>query len=289
MATQVLMPRQGNTVESCIILSWKKKEGDAVTEGDILCEVETDKATFEVEANASGTLLKILYKATDDVPVLTPIAIIGTPGEDIASLLVSQQSRGGVGDADRKEGRQEVGSAQQGSESDLKKTGSQQTEPEAARTEDRQSLGISPRARRLAEANGLTVSGIAGSGPGGRIIERDVKQVLASQAPLSPAAIEARGAGKGTAPLSGSGIGGRVLAADLLAASSPAASSVKSTQGDFPGPVEEVQVKGIRKLIADRMKASLATTAQLQRVCGCGQASRIQKAPQGEPRIARAF
>ena len=86
MATEVLMPRQGQSVESCIIIEWKVNEGDAVTEGQALCEVETDKATFEVEATAAGTMLGIFYPADADVEVLKVIAAIGEPGEDISAL-----------------------------------------------------------------------------------------------------------------------------------------------------------------------------------------------------------
>ena len=65
MAEQILMPRQGNTVESCVILEWRKHEGDSVSEGDVLCEVETDKATFEVEAPAAGTVLEVHVSVGD--------------------------------------------------------------------------------------------------------------------------------------------------------------------------------------------------------------------------------
>ena len=86
MATEVLMPRQGQSVESCIITAWKVKEGDVVAEGQALCEVETDKATFEVPAPAAGTVLGIFYPDEADVPVLKVIAAIGAPGEDISGL-----------------------------------------------------------------------------------------------------------------------------------------------------------------------------------------------------------
>ena len=81
MAVAVLMPRQGNTVETCRILSWKKEPGAAVREGDVLCEVETDKAAFEVPAPADGTLLERFFEEGADVPVLTNIAAIGAPGD----------------------------------------------------------------------------------------------------------------------------------------------------------------------------------------------------------------
>lgn len=86
MATEVLMPRQGQSVESCIITGWKVKEGDKVAEGQALCEVETDKATFEVPAPAAGTVLGIFYADGADVPVLKVIAAIGAPGEDISGM-----------------------------------------------------------------------------------------------------------------------------------------------------------------------------------------------------------
>ena len=69
MATPILMPKQGQSVETCLILEWKKQVGDAVAEGDVLCEVETDKATFEVEATAAGTLIATFYDEGDDVGV----------------------------------------------------------------------------------------------------------------------------------------------------------------------------------------------------------------------------
>ncbi|MDR0452510.1 MAG: 2-oxo acid dehydrogenase subunit E2, partial [Treponema sp.] len=82
MAFVLIMPRQGNTVESCIINEWNVKEGDAVEADTPVCVVETDKATFEVPAGEKGAVLKIVREAGDDVPVLEPIAVIGAAGED---------------------------------------------------------------------------------------------------------------------------------------------------------------------------------------------------------------
>ena len=83
MATPILMPKQGQSVETCLILEWKKQVGDAVAEGDVLCEVETDKATFEVEATAAGTLIATFYDEGDDVPVLVNLCVIGEEGESV--------------------------------------------------------------------------------------------------------------------------------------------------------------------------------------------------------------
>ncbi len=87
MAVAVIMPRQGNTVESCIITSWNKKVGDKVNVGDILFAYETDKAAFEEEAKVAGTLLKVLYEEGDDVPCLENVCVIGEPGEDPDAAL----------------------------------------------------------------------------------------------------------------------------------------------------------------------------------------------------------
>src|SRR5665648_517501 len=81
------MPKQGQSVESCLIIKWNKKEGDKVKAEEPICEVETDKAVFEVGAPEAGIMLKIFYREGDDVPVLNTIAIIGQPGEKIDHLI----------------------------------------------------------------------------------------------------------------------------------------------------------------------------------------------------------
>src|SRR5512141_2887023 len=81
MSATVLMPKLGNTVESSVVVAWKKAVGDTVAAGEVLCEVETDKATVEVESTAAGVVLALLAAPGDDVPVLVPIAVVGQPGE----------------------------------------------------------------------------------------------------------------------------------------------------------------------------------------------------------------
>lgn len=83
MATAVTLPKQGQSVETCIITQWFKNSGDKITEGEALFSYETDKAAFDEEAKASGTLLEIFFNEGDEVPVLTNIAVIGRPGESI--------------------------------------------------------------------------------------------------------------------------------------------------------------------------------------------------------------
>ena len=86
MANAVIMPKAGITVESCIIGEWLKKVGDPVNVGDILFTYETDKASFECESTAAGTLLAIFYEEGDEVPCLTNVCAVGTPGEDVSAL-----------------------------------------------------------------------------------------------------------------------------------------------------------------------------------------------------------
>ncbi len=96
MATPVVMPRQGNTVESCIIVEWKKQPGDEIAEGEALCEVETDKAVMEVESPVGGSVLELFFSEGDLVPVLETIAAVGAPGEDASSLRPSGSAGSGT-------------------------------------------------------------------------------------------------------------------------------------------------------------------------------------------------
>ena len=91
MATAVIMPRQGQSVESCIITEWKKKVGDKVSVGDVLFSYETDKSAFDEAATAEGTLLKVFAAEGDDVPCLETVCIIGNEGEDISSLIPKKE------------------------------------------------------------------------------------------------------------------------------------------------------------------------------------------------------
>jgi pyruvate dehydrogenase E2 component (dihydrolipoamide acetyltransferase) len=231
MAHILIMPRQGNTVESCIITDWKVKEGDNVTAEAMVCEVETDKASFEVPAGAAGTVLKLLFISGDDVPVLQPIAVIGAAGEDWKTAL-----GGAISEED--------------SRKDVETQGGKEAH-------------VSPRARNLAEREALPLEMLSGTGPisangPNRIIERDVAAALQNRPPLTAAA---KAAGPVVVPKAGSGIGGRVTAEDLAAGADMAASS----RAPFPaeGAITETPIKGIRKIIADRMFKSLAESAQL--------------------------
>ncbi len=241
MATEILMPRQGQSVESCIIIEWNVNEGDVVTEGQALCEVETDKATFEVEATAAGTVLGIFYPADADVDVLKVIAAIGEPGEDVSALRPVDESE---------EAKPETGNVKPEEEPVV------QEEPVSSFKSQVSSFstGVSPRAKNLAAQKGVDASTLAGTGPNGRVIERDV----ASAQAITPAAA-AKAAAEGLAiPNTGTGMGGRVLAADL-----GRTGDIHVAPAEFPGATTEIPVRGVRKLVAGRMMSSLQNTAQL--------------------------
>lgn len=237
MAVGVIMPRQGQSVESCII-EWRVKEGDTVKEGDILFAYETDKATFEEESPAAGTVLKLLVADGDDVPCLDTVLVLGEPGEDISSFL--------------KDGAVEEAPETQ----KMEETTMPKAEPAAtasAMATDTDIMKISPRAKGIAERQGLDLSKAVSTGPGGRIIERDVAVLAENGYKVTGAA---SGAYQGGAQ--GSGLGGAVTTADLYAtpAAAPAASIPEAAYTD-------VKLSGVRKAIAKSMQASLSQMAQL--------------------------
>jgi len=246
MATVVTMPRLGNTVESSIIVRWIKQKGETVAEGEALCEVETDKATLEVPSPVSGTLLEMFFAEGDDVPVMTAIAAIGAPGENIESL--------------RPGGAEAAAPAAAPAEPSASRQPAAEQPAAPAVGAEVPVVGVSPRARSLAKQKGFDPVGLAGSGPGGRIIERDVLAALAARPRMTPLAQAMVSKGGFVAPPKGSGAGGRITSKDL----SPAAAVPAAVpQPGMEDEVEIIPVRGVRKVIAERMLASLQTTAQL--------------------------
>ncbi len=238
MAVAVVMPKQGQSVESCIIASWKKQPGDTVAEGETLCEVETDKALLEVESQAAGILLEHFFRIGDDVPVLTPIAAIGQPGDDIASL-------------------RPYGTQNHQNQPETKIADTQPVQSEIPVIHDAP-IAISPRARNLAELKQIDVSIINGSGPEGRIIERDVLNAAATKPRITPLAQSMVKSGDFMLPEEGrSDVSGRITAKDLDPVDS------KPQPSKTTDDITVIPLKGTRKIIASRMLASLQTTAQL--------------------------
>ncbi|MCL2499180.1 MAG: 2-oxo acid dehydrogenase subunit E2 [Defluviitaleaceae bacterium] len=153
MATGVLMPKAGISVESCIIGTWHKNPGDPVDIGDVLFDYETDKAAFECESAVQGNLIEIFFESGDEVPCLTVVCAIGRPGEDVSALKPIEKTP-------VKAETDEVGT--------IRTYNPPQTFFPSAQS------GISPRAQRLAKRMKVDVTCLNPTGPKGRIIERDV-------------------------------------------------------------------------------------------------------------------
>ena len=245
MAIEVILPRRGNTVETCLILEWKKNEGDSVQSGDVLVEVETDKAAFEVESPDDGVLLKTFYPVGEDVPVLSLLALVGEAGEDISGYTAPDSKGAAASAAAPAPPAAAPAAGPPGSPS-----AGTAAVPQAVQAAAGGKRAISPRARRLAEQHGVVYTNLPGSGPGGRIIERDIRAAMESGEPLTPAAVAALTPKiAGQIPAAGSRIGGRVGSVDLVAADAAPGGS-------------EIPVKGIRSIIAERMHTSLQSSAQ---------------------------
>ncbi len=211
MASAVIMPKAGITVESCIIGTWEKKIGDEVKIGDILFTYETDKASFECESTAEGTLLEIFYQEGDEVPCLLNVCAVGNVGEDCSALRPDSASAAEEAPA--------VAPAEEVKDVKVEAV----VESTAVSGEK---SAISPRAKKLAERTGVDASLATPTGPNGRIIERDVRNLIDN--PPS------------------------------MVASDPAVQAAVAEE-DY----KDVKFSGIRRAISKSMSTSLSTMAQL--------------------------
>jgi pyruvate dehydrogenase E2 component (dihydrolipoamide acetyltransferase) len=217
MPINVLMPALSPTMTEGKIARWLKAEGDTVKSGQVLCEIETDKATMEVEAVDEGTLAKILVPGgTEGVKVNQPIAIIAGEGEDVKAAAASG---GGAAPAAPKAAAAPAPVA----------AAPAALPAPVAHTGDR--VFVSPLAKRMAEQAGLDLGKIKGSGPGGRIVKHDVE-----------AAVSGGGAKKSAAP--------------AAAAAAPASADVSSSALAVIGPHKLVPLSTMRKVIARRLTES---------------------------------
>lgn len=293
MANVVIMPKQGQSVESCIVTEFKKKVGDKVAAGDILFSYETDKASFEEEAKVEGTVLAVFFKDGDEIPCLTNVMVIGNAGESFAEFDPNGGSSSGQSDRpsgqavapegpeNRGNGPSEAQPAPSGTYSSVTTvagsagvisgaavpadgTSPKSIVPEVGTAVSEGASGnsgaVSPRARKLAEEKGVNLSQVAGSGPYGRVIERDVKAAAVNLTGLAKAKMAEGGM---AAPAAGSGLAGTVKAGDLKV--------WKANHTDMAGDgaeFEVVKMSNMRKLIAKSMYNSLQNSAQLTHMLG---------------------
>jgi pyruvate dehydrogenase E2 component (dihydrolipoamide acetyltransferase) len=175
---EVIMPKMGDAMEEGTLLKWLKSEGEEVSEGDPIAEIETDKVTMELEAEDEGTLAQLIASEGQDVPVGDAIAFIQGEGEE-----VPERGEGG-GEEEAEEGGEEDGGGAQATATETEAPEEEEAEEETAEREaDGRADGhfrASPIVRRLAEENDLDLAKIDGSGPAGRIVERDVRAAMES-------------------------------------------------------------------------------------------------------------
>ncbi len=225
MAIPVIMPRQGQSVETCIIGAWYNKKGDHVTAGEILLSYETDKASFDLESPSNGVLLEIFYKSGEEVKVLTNIAVIGQPGESIDAFLPEKTTL--------TEGLAAVSV----SEASAKLSDVQNANEQIINFGDRtDKIKISPRARNLASRLNIDVSQVKGTGPMGKILEKDIEDAAST----------------GLQSIVPGGHGEESRTGDLLTEIIP----------DKHGYTIK-KITNIRRIIAENMHASLRNAAQL--------------------------
>ncbi|EGJ20943.1 branched-chain alpha-keto acid dehydrogenase subunit E2 [Cereibacter sphaeroides WS8N] len=233
MATEILMPALSPTMEEGTLAKWLKKEGDEVRSGDIIAEIETDKATMEFEAVDEGILGKILIaEGTAGVKVNTPIAVLVEEGESVDAVSSAKAP-------EPQEPADEAAPAQ-GDPKEAPAPAAKAPAAQAARSEGER-VFASPLARRIAKEKGIDLAAVQGSGPRGRIVKADVEGAQPSAAPAAKADVAAP---KAEAP---------------AAAAAPAASAASVAKLFADRDYEEVTLDGMRKTIAARLSEAKQT------------------------------
>ncbi len=265
MAKLLKMPALGQTVEEVRILQWYKNEGDALAKGERIAEIETDKVNIDWESAEEGIVRRILAPVDSFVKVEAPVLILGTADEPIDDLIP-----GGSG-----VGTSPAPSAPVSAPAAVTETAALKT-PVFGSAGAEGPLFVSPRARRMADELGVDVTVLAGrgSGPGGRIVERDIKTLQQELEAGAAAAADAAGRGPKASPLAravasgagldiaalaGSGHGGRITAEDVretVAASAPASVAPSSASAGSGGS-RTVTLTGLRKRVAENIARSI--------------------------------
>ncbi|MCF2497118.1 pyruvate dehydrogenase complex dihydrolipoamide acetyltransferase [Dyadobacter chenhuakuii] len=231
-AVVVRMPKMSDTMEEGTLVGWQKKVGDKVKSGDILAEVETDKATMELEAYEDGTLLYIGIKDGESVPVDGIIAVIGEEGANVEALLARENGEGGAE-------VENIDATDEGKAAPAAESGSNGVDKTVSVADSGDRIKASPLAKRLADEKGIDLSQVGGSGDNGRIVKRDVDE-------FKPAA--AAPAAKTEAPAQAS-------SAPAPAAKSEQSAASAAANGDFT----DSPISQMRKTIARRLSDSLFT------------------------------
>lgn len=264
MASKVLLPKFGQTVETSEVTQWLKQPGDAVRKGDVLCEIATDKSSLEVESPYEGTLLTILLEPGRAAPVGCVIALLGAPGEAPAEALLAECRASQVAAGTPAPAPLPAAAAQAPApvSAPLPVAVQAETVPPSAAAGDGRRHTASPRARRLAEERDVPLAVLAGSGEDGRIVEADVRAYLDEVGRMSPAArAAARTRGVDLRGVQGSGTSGRIMLADVGGAGAKRRAPV----AEPPPLVARLEKPSpMRRAIAQAMATSASTIPAFQ-------------------------
>ena len=253
MATAIIMPKLGQSVESCIIVDWKKEAGDEIAQGETICEVETDKALLEIDSSVSGTVLEIFFQTGDEVHVQTNIAAVGELGENVSNLRPDNMRPENSGLSVER-----ITATDNEIEAPVEScTVNPRSMVEGVPRQSDLNFSISPRAEALATKLGIDTSGIQGTGPNGRVIEKDVEFASLTRQPVTPLARAVATEQNLIVPASGSGIGSRVILDDLKSGI-----TLPETMVLVDVRKQEIPAQRMRRVIAERMLNSVQSTTR---------------------------
>ena len=211
MAIPIVLPQYGQSEENCVLTRWHVKKGDVVKDAQPVAEIETDKAIFDLESPHSGTILALFFEEGEEIPVLTNIAAVGNIGDEIEDLRPGKEPSTNP--------KQEEGTARENRKKEDPRAQARRSTPQPDKSIQ---VRISPRAKKLAQSQGLNLSELNGSGPRGRITVQDVEEFLSS---------------KKRKPKN-------------------------KKQAFQKGNLQIIKLRGVRKITAERMKVSLTSSAQ---------------------------
>ena len=267
MAEVIIMPKLGFNMNEGKLVQWYKNEGDEIAKGEPLFSIETDKTNMDIEATSDGVVKKLLIEEGDKIPVTLPIAVVGAADEDVSAVVAdakAQLESGGAAPAEEKEEAPAAAHAEE-------------KKPAAVPKAEGGRLKITPRARRVAAENDLSIEDlvITGTGWQGGICEQDILDYLESnKIKATPvAAAMAKAEGIDLADITGTGVNGKIMKEDVekavaaAAKKAEAAAEAAADEAEFTADgkeiLEKVPYAGVRKVIGDRLSESKFTAPHL--------------------------
>jgi pyruvate dehydrogenase E2 component (dihydrolipoamide acetyltransferase) len=255
MAVELRMLQMDQTMTKGKIGKWLVKEGDTVTQGQPLLEIETDKVVHEQESPADGVVAQLFAEEGTNVPVNALLAIIAAPGEEVERVEVDTTATQQASDAPQQRA--------------TTPTISTKTEPQRT-TQTSERIKASPAAQQLAGKLAIDLTQVKASGPGGRILESDIHRYIETREPITTGSTRLKASplarrlakefGLDLTSIAGSGPDGRIVRDDVLQASTEVPAQVFRTE---PAASEVVELSGIRQIIAERMTMSVQTNASV--------------------------